>query len=473
MLLSGTSGGYYDRLAAQIVDSANTAVSLRVDRLPSQGSRENLQRLLDRQADFAIVQLDVANDVMQQGKIQAVALLANEHVHVMTQADSALKTFNDLDGKRVAIGAEGSGIRYTATQLIQATSLKITEVAAASLEESLAKLDARQADAVMYVGSIGASQKLRQRFAQSTNLRLLPLPASLTHFLNISTPGAYQVTAIPSGSYRLRPMNPPEDVPTLATATVVVTRPDVDGDKVGLLTWSILSTARQYTRFYPELQNGEGRSLLQRGLLYIHPAAQDVYENGDPRDVWIRYLEKNSDLQSGLVILLGTSGIGLLLQRWRNERSKKLIGTTAKRLTELRQLLPHDTEAALQGIEDLQQEHRLMFIEGTVATDVYEQVRQKTQMFADECRSLLEQQRKKLVLDMLIVVDDWQTTLRTNPDDAFAKLNQIKQQYREMLLSDKVDIDTYIELIEMTMISLIAMSPRSRRNQRDTQPNVS
>lgn len=461
-LSGGMTGGYYDRLARQIADSAKLAVGQSVESLESQGSRENLQRLLDRQADFALVQLDVASDVMRQGKVQAVAILANEQVHILTRSQTSLNTFADLAGKRVMIGTPGSGIRFTASHLLEAAGLPIQEVAAASFDESLSKLKKRQADALIYVGSLTASEKLRQQFIANPDLRLISIQPSLINYLTLRNPGSYQAAVIPAGAYRPRPALPPQDIRTLSTATVVVTRPEVSRQQVGYLTWSILSTARKYAQFYPELQEGEVRSLLQRGLLYLHPAAQDVYEQGDPRNAWMRYWENNSDLQAGLVILLGTSGAGLLLRHWRDERSKKLVGTTAKRLTELRQMLPADARAALQNIEDLRQEHRLMFIDGAIASEVYEQVQQKTQMFADECRSLIEDQHKKLVLDTLLLLDEWQATLQTQPEEALKKLQQIKQQYREMLLSDQVDIEAYIELVELTLISLLTLTPRFR-----------
>ncbi len=63
VISSGTTGGYYNRLAEQIGVSTHNAVGMDVQTLSSEGSRQNLQRLLDHQADFALVQLDVVSDV--------------------------------------------------------------------------------------------------------------------------------------------------------------------------------------------------------------------------------------------------------------------------------------------------------------------------------------------------------------------------------------------------------------------------
>ena len=455
---SGTTSGYYNRLAQQIGVSAQNTVGVDVQNLSSEGSGQNLQRLLDRQADFALVQLDVVTEVMRQGKVQAVAILANEPIHVIARSDSKARSLTDLAGKRVGMGSQGSGIRFTADHLMTAIGLKV-RVDNSSFDQVFERLATRQVDAAIYVGSVGASEKLRQRLASNRALRLLPLPPEVINYLVIRDPGAYQAATIPTGTYAVRPAIPAQDIPTLSTATVLVTRPDVDEKAVGLLTWAILSTSRKFSPFYPDLQAGEPRSLLQKGLFYIHPAAQAVYDQGDPRDAWIRYWENNSDLQAGLVILLGTSSIGLLLQKWRRDRSKKLITATSKRMSELKQLLPQDAQLAIDGIEELSQEHRLMFIEGSIPSEVYEEVRQKTQTFADQCRNLLEQRRKRFVLDTLLLLDDWQASLQLDPEAALQKLTEIKQQYREMLLADQIDIKAYIDLMEL--ISVMTLVPQT------------
>lgn len=458
---SGTPSGYYNRLAEQIGSAAHRTANLQVQNLSSDGSQQNLKRLLDRQADFALVQLDVVSDAMRQGKVQAVALLANEPIHVITLKNIKARSLNDLEGKRVGVGSPGSGIRHTSEAILQASGLKVQKDSS-NFDTAFQKLADRQLDAAIYVGTTGASEKLRQQLISNPSLQFLPIPPALINYLTSRDPGAYQTATIAEGTYSTRPEMPDRDTPTLATATVLVTRPDVNHETVGLLTWAILYNSRQFALFYPDLQTGEAKSLFQRGLFYIHPGAQDVYtQNADPRGAWLRYIENNNDLQAGIVILLGTSTIGLLIQKWRRDRAKKLVTATLKRISELKELLPNNAQHALTGIEDLSQEHRLMFIEGTIMPDVYEQVRQKTQTFADQCRNVLEHQRKRFVLDTLLLLDDWQASLQVDPQAALQKLTQIKQQYREMLIADQMEIQAYIELMELTLISVMTLAPRT------------
>ncbi|MBW4439945.1 MAG: TAXI family TRAP transporter solute-binding subunit [Plectolyngbya sp. WJT66-NPBG17] len=457
-LSSGTNNGYYNRLAGQISSATQRTANLEVENRKSQGSIENLSRLLDRQVDFALVQLDVVSDAMRQGKVQAVAILANEPIHIIASKDAKVRSLTDLNSKRVGVGTPGSGIRYTSEYLTQAFNLKLREDSS-SFDEAFRKLNARQLDATIYVGTMGASEQLRQQLIANPSLQLVPIEPELINYLTNRDPGSYQLITIPQGIYSPRPTVPDRDISTLATATVLVTRPDVNDETVGLVTWAILYNSRQFSLFYPELQTGEARSLLQKNLLYIHPGAQDVYaQNADPRNAWLRYLEANNDLQAGLVLLFGTSGIGLIIQRWKRDRCKKLLTATITRINELKQLLPQNAQQALVGIEDLSQEHRLMFIEGAITSDIYEQVQHKTQTFADQCRNISEQQRKQFVLNTLLVLDDWQAALQVDPQDALQKLTYLKQQYREMLIADQVEIQAYIELMELTLLSVMTLT---------------
>jgi uncharacterized protein len=462
-LSSGAAHGFYNHLAQQIQNSTQTTVGLSIEHLDSQGSLQNLERLLAGKVDFAIVQLDVANKAMRERKAQGVAILAHEVVQIVVRKDSGLTTFADLQGKRVAVGSPGSGIRFTATKLIKAENLSIQEDPS-SFNEAFQKLRYGKVDAVIYVGSLGSSQNLRQQFVENSNLKFLPLNTALINHLTVYDPGSYQSATLPIGTYTARPPVPDEPIPTLSTATVLVTRPKVKRRKVALVTWAMLSTARAYSPFYPELQNGDAADLLRRGLFYIHPVAEEVFEQGDPRMALMRYWENNSDLQAGVFILVTTSVVGILLRQWHRQRSKKMVTTTANRINELKMLLPDHPQQALNGIEDLNQEHRLMFIEGAVTADVYEQLRQKTHTFADQCRTLLEHQRKKFVMDTLLLLDEWQATLQTNPTEALHKLSDIKQQYRDMLLSDQVDLEAYTELMQLTLMSLMTLTPKSFQN---------
>lgn len=494
-LATGSPTGYYYQLGQAIESSVEESVELDVEVIESKGSTENLERLLARDIDFALVQLDVAEEAMKSGEVKAIAVLAQEHVHLISRQSNSVRntasqsgasepdapisgtklpakdasasmSLVDLAGNSIAIGAPGSGIRFTADQILAAARLNAADgqiaVNESGFSESLELLSLGEVDAAFYVGRLGASQTVRNAFEKDPTLTLLPLSPSLVNFLATQNPGVYRAAAIPKGIYGVQPSIPDRKITTLTTPTVLITRPDTNEKAVQLMTWSIVATARRYATFYPELQAGDPTLLLRQGLFHVHPSATQVYEEGDPRRAWIRYWENNSDLQAGLFLLVATSGVGMLLRRWRKQRSQHLINQTNARISEISKLLKDKPQEAQRSIKELDQDNRLQFIAGKVSDEVYSQVQQRTQSFSDQCNSIIETQRSEQILETLLLLDEWQETLQTDPDLALKKLSQIRQQYREMLLSNQVDIQAYMELVELTLISVMTLAPQQR-----------
>jgi len=58
--------------------------------------------------------------------------------------------------------------------------------------------------------------------------------------------------------------------------------------------------------------------------------------------------------------------------------------------------------------------------------------------------------------------------LQSDPEAALSKLSQIKQQYRDMLLSNQVDIQAYMELMELTLISVMTLTAKPKPSTEKT-----
>lgn len=457
-LSSGRPDSFYHRLGEKITQVSQAEVGLNMEGLPSSGSTQNLARLQAHQVDFALTQLDVAVAAMEKRQVKAVAVLSQEPIHVITTTSSGVRELGDLQNRQVGIGPPGGGPNYTAKVIFANQNIQV-QADESPLDQALAKLTKNQLAAVVYVGSVGGNLTLRQWFKTQPTLKLIAMPPSLINYLSIREPDAYFPTQILQGSYSANPPIPPKNVATFSTSTVLATRPDVSDQVVGLVTWAILDAAREFALFYPELQTGDATRLLQQGLFYVHPAASDVYKIGDPRSAWVRYWENNNDLQAGVMILALSSLVGVVLQYWRYQRSQKVMAITTKRIAELKQLLPDYPDQALQGIEELNQEQRLMFIDGKINAEAYDQAQHRTQRFSEQCQVLIQEKRNQAILKTLLLVDDWQATLQTMPEEALTKLKELRLSYRQMLIENQVNIQDYIELMELTLMSLTTFAP--------------
>ena len=457
---SGSPGSGYQRISEQIVASASQVELALSDRYDSQGSRQNLERLLNGEVDFALLQLDVASEAMRERQVQAVVVLANEYLQIITRANSSIQSFADLAGKRVALGSPGSGIAFTSERLFEATELNITEVQP-SLKQAFADLRTGQVDAVVYVGPLGSNQKVRTQLSQDRFLQLMGLESNVINYLTVQFPESYQSAILPQGSYRALPPQPRQNRPTISTATALVTRPDVDRQTVALIAWSILTTARKYAPFYPQLAQGDAQFLLRKGLVYMHPGAIQALETGDPRVAWLRYIQGNAPLQTALIMLFTTSTVGFMLRWWRKRRSLNVIKTSRRTIAELRTLSEKSPQRALENVEQLRQQHRLMLIDGAITSEVYEQVERMTRVLADQCRTWQQQKSKTASQDTLQLIDEWQVLLRSNPEAGLKQISQVEQRFREMLLADEVDMETYILVKQLTLMLMICFVPQT------------
>ncbi|MDJ0731643.1 MAG: TAXI family TRAP transporter solute-binding subunit [Crocosphaera sp.] len=449
-LSSGSPGSGYQRISSQIKLSAETIEQIDVtDNHNSQGSQQNLQRLLNKEVDFSIVQLDVASEAMKEGKVNTLLVLTQEYLHIVTQANSEIKNLADLQGKRVIVGAEGSGIYFTAKRIFEASNITVTEIK--SNENRLKKLINNEVDAFVYVGPLATSERFQKELNQAPKLHFIPIDSSLINYLTIQFPESYQGKFIPQGTYKPLPELPNQDLPTIVTPGALITRPDVNKRKVSLLTWAIISNFRQYSPFYPELASQQDAKLLTEGLIYLHPGAQEVFNYGDPRVAWQRYLQENKPLQAAFIMLVSTSSLGFLIRWWRKRKQKNLLKSNLQTINELRQLLDNNPQKAIEEIEELRQKYRLMLIDGKVAPEVYEQIEKMTQIFSDQCKRWQEKQRQSSLDQILKLMDEWSEEL---PESLILEHKQLKSyhyKYQEMLANGQLDLPTYLQMIQLTL----------------------
>ncbi len=462
---SGSNSSGYQKISQQIIDSAQDVGNINLqDEFQSQGSLQNLERLLNKETDFALLQLDVASEAMKEGKVEALAVLGKEYIHFITRNDypindSLINGITKLQQEKIAVGAPGSGIYFTSSRILNAINLNrinpnIVEVQLGT-NEAFSQLRKGEVEALVYVGPLGASPKVKQELLQDSNLKLIGIEIGIQNYLTLNFPESYQKALIPEGSYRILPAEPSKNLPTVSTATALVTRPDVERKTVALLTWSIISTARKYGQFYPELTRAEDpRSLLHKGLVHIHPGAIQAMTYGDPRAAWLRYLRNNTPLQAALIMLLSSSTIGFLLRWWRKRRSSEIIKNSRQSIAELRALVEDNPQQALENVEQLRQQHRLMLVDGALSQEAYEQIERMTSILSDRCRTWKKRQERKFALNTLKLVEDWQNELRKDPSSALDRIHQVERELKTMLLTNEIDIETYT-LIKQLILTLI------------------
>ena len=195
----GTRGTYY-----QFADDiARACGSLTTQVVPTDGSLDNLNHLIQAPVfragyRFAFVQNDVlasvfASEPTARTVIRTVMPMYPEDIHILVYRGSGIKTLNDLNAKRVAIGTPGSGVWFTANAI--RTQLAISWVPVErSPEESILGVLVGELDAVVVVG--GSPIKLFTDMGSFVKDRVTLLNLSAMQLNSL-----YASSSLPSGTY--------------------------------------------------------------------------------------------------------------------------------------------------------------------------------------------------------------------------------------------------------------------------------
>ena len=181
IMTGGPKGTYYQfgLNLQELVKSKD--IRLKVNN--STGSIENLYAVYKRpHTQMGIVQSDVlafvsrlqSDPILKRiaNKTKMVFPLYNEEIHLLGRQD--LADFDALEGKRVAIGKEGSGTYLTAKLLFEVSDVKPATMVSIGTDEALAKLKGGDIDAMFYVA--GFPVKLFEADVTAADgLALLPI----------------------------------------------------------------------------------------------------------------------------------------------------------------------------------------------------------------------------------------------------------------------------------------------------------
>jgi len=157
-MVTGSKTGTYIQFGNDIAEVAKAA-GLSILVKDSQGSIDNIRRMASKEnAALGIVQSDVLGFLNRSespemrrvaDRLRLIFPFYNEEVHLF--ARKSIRSFGDLQGKRVVVGEEGSGNWLTAVNLLQLTGVKPAELLQISPLSGVTAVLEDEADAMFYV----------------------------------------------------------------------------------------------------------------------------------------------------------------------------------------------------------------------------------------------------------------------------------------------------------------------------------
>lgn len=248
----------------------------------SGASVSNAKAIGKGEAQAAIIQNDVtyyAWNGLYQFKdnpikeLRGIGTLYPEPVQIVVRADSDIRTLEDLKGKKVVVGAPGSGVAATAERVLKAAGLwDQVEKIYQTFEEAAQSLVLGQVDAEFTV--IAYPAPAIDQIAVKTPVRLIPIPDELIKKLHDEGYPFYVKVVIPKGTYN----GMDEDVQTIAVKATLVVDKDVPDDVVYELTKIFFENTDELAKAHQVAKQIDVKKAFEGLMIPLHPGAIKYYE---------------------------------------------------------------------------------------------------------------------------------------------------------------------------------------------------
>lgn len=234
IVTGGESGVYYS--IARDIEKLARKYNLDIDVIPTRGALQNIDNVFRYDSvSLGLTQGDVfaffstfANDDddtrLRMESLRVLMPLYQEEVHLITRKD--IKSVQDLQGKVVSIGEEGSGTGVTAATLLYQWGINPQKLVTYDVKRSIDALRDGEIQAFFYVAGV-PSQVLQEQIFPEDNFHILPLYLEVGEdddFL----PRLYSPITLSANTYRWQR----EDVPTFAVQSFLFTVEGEDCEKV-------------------------------------------------------------------------------------------------------------------------------------------------------------------------------------------------------------------------------------------------
>jgi TRAP-type uncharacterized transport system substrate-binding protein len=332
---------------------------------PSAGAVENLKRLTDPNSGVAAGLVQGGLAPADVSGVESLGAMFYEPLWIFYRGDKRLERINDLAGRRVAIGAAGSGTQAVGRRLLTATLGEHARLADIGGTEAVLALRRGAVDAAFFVGA--PDSPTVQKALELPGVRLMSIAnaeAYARRFPFLAT------VLLPRGVIDLERDVPRESVTLLAPTANLVVRDDLHPALVSLL----LQAATEVHAPAGVLQRrGEFPAPRESDI----PLADDAiryYRSGKPflqryLPFWVaNFIERMVVLLVPLLaVLLPAFRFAPALYRW---RVRARILRWYKELRQLESAPP--SEDALKRVQEIEGGVRAIRVPVGYASDVYQ-----------------------------------------------------------------------------------------------------
>lgn len=279
-IATGGASGPYNIIGSTLADTYSSEFGVNSRTQTTGASVENVNLIKEDKIEMAFTMSDVVSQAVEgtegftepTDKISQIAALYPNYVQIVTTADSGIETFEDLRGKRIAVGDQNSGVEVNARMLLEGHGITYDDINVDYLgyAEAADGLRAGQLDAAFLTSGMPNASLLE--LSETLDIRMVSIDPADVEEIAQDQP-YFLAMDIPAGTYGNE-----EDIPTAAIMNALVVHSDMSEDDVYELTRSFFENLDSLENSH---QAASDISLeeAQEGLVApLHPGAKRYYD---------------------------------------------------------------------------------------------------------------------------------------------------------------------------------------------------
>lgn len=290
-VVTGPTGGVYIVYGAGIANVLTNKLKVSATAQSTTASVDNMKLIRDKKADLALTLPDVAYDAVKgQGrfappetpaKAKTLAVIYTNFFHLVTKDGIGINTPADLKGKRVSVGAAGSGTEVKGLRVIEAYGITKADLVAQNLgpADSVAALKDGKIDAFFWDGGLPTSAITDLVNTAPFKVKFVSQEEAVAKMAAKYGP-FYFVATIPAGTYK-------NDAPVkvAGVANLLVAPEDMEDDLVYQVLRTLFDNKPELETVHVEAKNLKLETAVEGSPLDYHPGAIKFYKD---KGVWKR-----------------------------------------------------------------------------------------------------------------------------------------------------------------------------------------
>lgn len=284
---AGVTGVYYPAGGAicRMVNRGRKEHGIRCAVESTGGSISNLEAIHKKDLDLGVVQSDllfhaysgseIFSDAGSDKKLRVLFSLHSEPFTIIARQSANINVLDDLKGKRVYIGAPGSGMRATMEDLMaqkgwnEATFSSVVDLKANDQTKALCE---GKIDALIYAG--GHPNGAVQQITGACPTHLVDVSGPIIDKLIAEHP-FYARATIPAGMYN----NNPQETKTFGVKAMLVASEDMEDDVAYEVVKAVFENLENFKTLHPVFATLDAKRMATNtDITPLHPGAQKYFK---------------------------------------------------------------------------------------------------------------------------------------------------------------------------------------------------